>query len=296
MNPIVFRLVVAGGFAVAAAVFGKTLLRPDEPAVAATPVELAAVRVASRAFQVGTLLDGSNAPFQPWDGKVTDDMIARDVAADQDVTGAVIIAAVAAGSPILRSKLLMPGQEGFLAAVLHPGMRAISIAVDAVSGNAGHIFPGDRVDVILTQDLARLMDGAAGQRLASETILQDVRVIAVDQNLNENLKQRDTEKVARTITLEVDQADAQRITLASGLGKLSLSLRGLLKTAGVDAEPELGRMAGPTAVRAVDPVWAKDVSSVLRDIQPTDTAPPPAQAIVHPIRILRGAASTTVAE
>ena len=272
--------------------FGKTLLKTSEPAVAATPIELAAVRIASRDFPVGTLLDGSNAPFQPWDGEVSDDMIARDVAADQDVAGAVIIAPISTGSPILRSKLLMPGQEGFLAAVLHPGMRAISIAVDAVSGNAGHIFPGDRVDVILTQDLTRLVDSAAGQRLASETILQDVRVIAVDQNLNENLKQRDTEKVARTITLEVNQGDAQRVTLASGLGKLSLSLRGLLKTAGAGVDAEVQA----TARASVVPVWAKDVSSILRDIQVADPAPPPSQATAHPIRILRGAASTTMAE
>ena len=291
MTSVLVRLAIAGSVAVTAGVFGQTLLKGSEPAVAAPPAALNFVRVAAHTFQVGTLLDGTNAPFHEWDGRITEDMIPKDVAAEQDISGAVIIAPIAKGQAILRSQLLLPGQEGFLAAVLHPGMRAISIAVDAVSGNAGHIFPGDHVDVILTQDLARLTEGMSNQRLASETILQDVRVIAVDQNLNENLKQRDAEKVARTITLEVDQADAQRVTLASGLGKLSLSLRGLLKA----DLPEVDRLAQPDGVdkepAAPRPVWANDVSSVLRDYRSPAPGPEPAEATARPVRILRGAAA-----
>ncbi|WP_051328770.1 Flp pilus assembly protein CpaB [Geminicoccus roseus] len=296
MTSTLIRLAVAGSFAVVAAIFGPALLETPEPGAALASKPLPAIRVATRTFQVGTFLDAGSATFQDWSGKVTDDMVTRDVHPGQDVVGSVVVAPIVAGEPITRSKLLMPGQEGFLAAVLRPGMRAISIAVDAVSGNAGHIFPGDRIDVILTQDLHRFDVAATGQRLATETILQDVRVIAVDQNLNEDLKQRDTDKIARTITLEVDQTDAQKVTLASGLGKLSLSLRSLLR----NIENQPAGTADPAASAALEqaapPVWAEDVSSALRGNLPREAGGPPAAAPVHPVRVLRGAASAVTSE
>lgn len=280
MAGIVLRLGIAASCALAAAVLGHVLLKdPGTPAEAAPPP--VSVRVATRAFEVGTFLDGARAPFTAWSGPVSTDMIRADQTDDADVVGSVVVAPIAVGEPILRSRLLTPGQEGFLAAVLRPGLRAISVGVDAVSGNAGHIFPGDRVDVILTQDLSTMLAGEHRQRLATETILEDVRVIAVDQNLNENMKQRDPEKVARTITLEVGQADAQRVALAANLGKLSLSLRSLLRPTETSGEQE-----SPSG-----PLWAKDVSSILRNL-PADDAPAPVAAeIAVPVRVLRGAAS-----
>ena len=280
MAGIVLRVGIAAGCALAAAILGNALLKdPATPAVAAAPQIM--VRVATHGFEVGTFLDGTSTPFTAWSGAVTADMIRADQTDDADVVGSVVVAPIAAGEPILRSRLLTPGQEGFLAAVLHPGLRAISVGVDAVSGNAGHIFPGDRVDVILTQDLSNLLAGEHRQRLASETILEDVRVIAVDQNLNENMKQRDPDKVARTITLEVDPADAQRVALAANLGKLSLSLRSLLRPTAAASDRD----------RPSGPLWAKDVSSILRNLPAGDAPAPVAAEITAPVRVLRGAAS-----
>lgn len=284
MSRLLVRLGIAGGCAIAAATLGQMMLQaPEQARAVAAPAK--SIRIATSELGVGTFMDGAKAPFQPWSGAITPDMVEAGVQAEQDVAGSVVVAPIVAGQPILRSRLLMPGQEGFLAAVLHPSMRAISIAVDAVSGNAGHIFPGDHVDVILTQDLARGEGTATGQRLASETILQNVRVIAVDQNLNEDMKQRDPSKVARTITLELGQADAQKVTLASSLGKLSLSLRSLLRQDGpatASGAPQAG------------PVWAKDVSAVFEPAR--EAAPPAAEAAARPIRILRGGAAAVTAQ
>lgn len=124
--------------------------------------------------------------------------------------------------------VLRPGDRGFLAAVLQPGTRAVSVAVDAVSGEAGLIWPGDRVDLILTQTIDTA-DQSPAHRVAGETVLGDVRVIAVDQQLVQG-GQAGTlldgrAPASRTITLEVTPQNAARIAVATRLGKLQVVLR-----------------------------------------------------------------------
>jgi pilus assembly protein CpaB len=234
-------------------------LTAPEPAAADSAPKLM-VRIAARDLAPGTFLDATKAPFGEWQGAASDQFVERGTPPERDVLGAVITAPIPAGQPVPRTKLLLPGQDGFLAAALAPGMRATSVAVDAVTGNAGLIFPGDRVDLILTQSLP--VDGFAterAERWASETILENVRVIAVDQRLSATPDKRATTEVARTVTLEVQPRDAEKVALASGLGHLSLSLRSLIG-AGQDAaagpEPEAGRR----------PTWASDVSAVVRSV------------------------------
>lgn len=228
MVRVLFRLALVLIVTVGVVVAGQRLLRADdaeaerEPATPKTPV-----RVASADLPVGTFLDEVEAPFTPWpDDELEEGWITPAVAAEDDILGAVVIEAVEAGEPLTRDALLMPGQDGFLAAVLTPGMRAVSVAVDAVSGNAGHVFPGDKVDVILTQKIES--DRRRGSGWVSETILESVRVIAVDQNLEEDLTAREKASVPRTFTLEVTPRDVERIAVASELGRLSFSLRSLL--------------------------------------------------------------------
>ena len=265
-------LVIGGG--------GFVWLRMHAEEGEAAPTTVA-VRVASKALPVGVFLSDTNAPFV--DVPIDEASSAHIQRTTEIAVGAVIIAPVPEGKPVPRTALLLPGQEGFLAAVLKPDMRAVSLAVDAVSSNAGHIFPGDRVDVLLTQHLdSDLIDDDPWRAWAAETILSDVRVIAVDQNLHSDLTQRDPTDVARTITLEVGPQDAERLAVARNLGALSLTLRSLIVAdEPADADAELD--AAPP-----EPTWAGDISAVSRAAakRPDDLAPEPVAA---PMQTLRGA-------
>ena len=147
-------------------------------------------------------------------------------AARAALRGALIRRYLDSGAAITAGDILRPRDRGFLAAVLAPGSRALSIGVDAVSGVAGLIWPGDRVDVILTQqmDAAGL---APGQRVLGETVLRDIRVIAVDQEIVQGAPATAnvTGRLARTVTLQVTAAQAERLAVAERLGRLSLAMR-----------------------------------------------------------------------
>ena len=133
--------------------------------------------------------------------------------------GAVVRGKIKAGEPIQREQIFAPKDGGFLSAVLYPGMRAVSVGVDAISANAGFIFPGDRVDLLLTHEVTGL-DGK--QSFATETFLEDVRVLAVDQQVNNPNNQA---TVPKTVTLEVKPKQAEEVLVAAQLGKISLVLR-----------------------------------------------------------------------
>jgi pilus assembly protein CpaB len=150
--------------------------------------------------------------------------------------------------------ILRPRDRGFLAAVLSSGARAISVGVDAVTGNGGLIWPGDRVDVILTQQLDE-KDTPLAKRFVSETVLNDVRVVAVDQSIAQGAVSSTIDNVAgrlaHTVTLEVTPQQAERAALAERLGKIMLAIRA------VDGVPEAtGRRAS---------IYGGDVSPALAD-------------------------------
>lgn len=127
-----------------------------------------------------------------------------------------VLRAIGPGEPLLKAKLTGFGESVRVAAQVREGMRAVTIPIDAVSGVAGLIAPGDRVDILLTRSIE--------SSLVTSIILQDILVIATDQSANED----DTRpKLARTATIEVDPTDASKLALAQQVGKLSLSLRGV---------------------------------------------------------------------
>jgi pilus assembly protein CpaB len=139
-----------------------------------------------------------------------------------------------AGSNLLTSDVLHPRDRGFLAAVLTPGARAISIGVDAITGDAGLIWPGDRIDVILTQELNE-KDAPLARRFVGETVLSNVRVVAVDQSITQGAVaagDNATGRLARTVTLEVTPQQAERAALAERLGKITLDIHAAEGTAG----------------------------------------------------------------
>ena len=135
-----------------------------------------------------------------------------------------------AGEPITKSRVVHPGERGFLAAVLPQGKRAITIQVSEVAGMSGLVLPGDRVDIILTYSVPGDVIAADRDIRASETLLSNLRVLALDQRMETGRPLRDEEgniinpPVARTATLQVDPEEAEMITLATQLGELSLVL------------------------------------------------------------------------
>lgn len=159
--------------------------------------------------------------FAPWpEDSLTPSMLTSQTVTVKDFEGAVARRAIAKGEAITKNLLVKSSEGGFLSAVLDPGQRAVSIAVDSTTGNAGFISPGDRVDLILTHSI-----GSGDQReRASETFIENVRVLAVDQML-ENPENKAV--LAKTVTLEVSPKQAEQINVAKDLGKISLSLRSL---------------------------------------------------------------------
>ncbi len=127
--------------------------------------------------------------------------------------------AIGANEPVLAAKITGPGQRATLSAVLAEGMRAVSIRVNDVLGVAGFVFPGDRVDVLLTRTVR---DTDNNEQSYVDVLLQSVKVLAVDQVADES---KENPTVVKAVTVEVDTKDAQKLTLAAGSGQLSLALR-----------------------------------------------------------------------
>lgn len=175
----------------------------------------------------------------------------------EEFTGAVARRAIGAGEPVTDSLLVKKSEGGFMAAVLLPGMRAVSVAVTATSGNAGFIFPGDRVDVIVTHTIKATQGSAdaptTGQDLVvSETFLENVRVVAIDQMID---NPDNKAVVAKTVTLEVSPKQAQMVSVADEMGKLSLSLRSLNTT---EEKTHPTNAGNPPIAADIDPFFGTD--------------------------------------
>ena len=144
----------------------------------------------------------------------------------KNLAGTVVRYPITAGQPITRGSLVGPQDRGFLAAALGPGMRAITVPVNAATGVAGFVFPGDHVDLVLTQTVSGGGEGPALK--VSETIVRNVRVLATDQRFTD--KDEDGKTLIKTfsnVTLEVTPRIAEKIAVADDMGKLSLSLRSI---------------------------------------------------------------------
>ena len=164
-------------------------------------------------------------------------------------------AGVTAGDPIRRSAIVKPGDRDFLRIVLSPRARAIAIPVATGGASTGLLYPGDRVDVILTQTFKN--DERLTHRSVSETVVESLRVLAVDAS--DSKPTGVSNSFGRTVTLEVTPEQAEKINVAAELGKLSLTLRSISGTDGVAAAstPGLAQASG------VKPTWAGDVSPAL---------------------------------
>ncbi|WP_426955202.1 Flp pilus assembly protein CpaB [Muricoccus radiodurans] len=283
-------------------------MTPEPPPVAEAPPEVprAAFLVAARPVRAGALLRAEDLgtvemeiPSAPF-GAVRDSREARE-----EMTGAMARRTLPQGDPIRPHDVLRPGDRGFLAAVLAPDMRAFAVSVDATTGAAGLIWPGDRVDLLLTQQMNEEAVPVY-RRLFGETVLTDVRVIAVDQAIVQGAVGEAPDanrQQSRTVTLELTARQSEVVAVATRLGRLSLLLRSAADPAPADAIAASARddVFGPQAMarpamdfaprasranRASDqsvpvppgpapsgPVWAGDVSPGLRQGR-ADSAPP----------------------
>ncbi len=140
--------------------------------------------------------------------------------------GAITRRSYRMGEPVTPGTLIKPGSGGFLSAVLEPGMRAVSIAVNATSGNAGFIFPGDFVDVILVHrvEIRDPVTGNETSQVFSNTFVEKARVVAVDQSLD---NPENKAILAKTVTIEVTPKQAESVQVATEMGKVSFALRSM---------------------------------------------------------------------
>lgn len=214
------------------------------------------VLVAERDLAAGTILKYEDMTWRAWpeDGVGKNYILADEEDVDEELVGFVVKRGIGQGEPITTDKVFKRSEAGFLAGAVSPGMRAVSIAVNPVSGAAGFVSPGDRIDVILTVEIRKaLVRTDEGQdvigpvvQFSSETVLKDVRVLAIDQSMADLDKDA---QVSKTVTLEVTPKQAELLAVASTMGILSLSLRSL--TPGEIAEGEIGYTSDREISKAV---------------------------------------------
>jgi pilus assembly protein CpaB len=218
------------------------------PQIVKAPADTVDILVAKTDIGIGRALSLDDLTWQPWPRSAAGPLFIRrsdNPNALEDFKGSVARAPFVAGEPIREQKLVKAGNAGFMSAILPAGMRAISTEISPETGVGGFILPNDRVDVILTR--------RSGQdRFTSDTILQDVRVLAIDQTIEEKGGQKVV--VGKTATLELTPSQTETLAVSRQRGTLSLALRSLADSRGnaALAEDEHARRM-VTVYRGVEP-------------------------------------------
>jgi pilus assembly protein CpaB len=251
---LLIALVAAGGTAMYARSWVASQQIVQTVVAPAPKEDMHEVLVADSDLPAGAFVKPQHLRWQRWP---TDDVpasyVLKGVRSDQEMIGAVVRKRIAAGEPFIDGAVVKPGERGFLAAVLEPGMRAVSVPINPTSANSGLIFPGDRVDLILTQSLVE-SESEGGVRRVSETVLNDIRIIAMGTDTSDDPREGRANEKAKTATFEVTPRQAEEVALLTELGKISLSLRSL--AAGT---PEVTALSEGSQL-----TWDRDVSAVLR--------------------------------
>jgi pilus assembly protein CpaB len=230
------------------------------------------ILVARKPLPVGAMVDAESFGFQPWPAELVQQAYYSEGGPDADpakMIGMVVRNPITAGQPVTRGSLVGPQDRGFLAAALTPGMRAVTVPVNDIAAVAGFVFPGDRVDMVLTQTVAGGGDGPPLK--VSETILRNLRVLATGQVTDR--KGEDGKPIVASfgnVTFEVTPKIAEKIAVAQNLGQLSLALRSM-----ADNQSELERMvaSGQANVPAgTNPAEERKMLMAMAS-QPIDSAP-----------------------
>ena len=207
------------------------------------------VLVATKALPVGTILDPSSFKFQPWPKELVENAyyIKKDGFDPKSLQGTVVRSVITAGQPLTQGALVKPGDRGFLAAALTPGMRAVTFPVRNENSVAGFVFPGDHVDLMLSQTVAGGGDGPPLK--VAETIMKNLRVLATDQRTTTDVDDQGKTVVRNIsmVTIEATPAIAEKISVARTLGDLSLVLRPL-----ADSASELDQAIADGSVKVPD--------------------------------------------
>ena len=231
MMLLVGALIIAIGTALLARSIFAGAGAPSADAAAIEATKGPKVLVAQRALPAGTIITADAVSYQAWPKDMVQDAYFIDGEADvAKLLGTVVRFPVTAGEPITQGSLVAPGDRGFLAAALGPGMRAVTVPVSAKTGVAGFVFPGDHIDLVLTQTI-KPDEGEALR--ASETILRNLRVLATDQSTEkETVEGKTVVRQFKTVTIEVTPKIAEKIAVAQTIGTLSLSLRAIADNQG----------------------------------------------------------------
>ncbi len=255
---LVGALVIAIGTALAARSMFAGAAAPEVEAAEPEP-QGPKVLVAKRSLPVGTIITADAVAYQLWPQELVQDAYFIDGEADMEqLLGTVVRNGMTAGEPVTQGSLVSPGDRGFLAAALGPGMRAVTVPVSARTGVAGFVFPGDRVDMVLTQTVA----GGEGAPLqTSETILTNLRVLATDQSTETTTTEdgRTVVRAFRTVTLEVTPRIAEKIAVAQTIGTISLALRSI-----ADNQSELERAIASGDIELPDNATPEQEEFLLR--------------------------------
>jgi pilus assembly protein CpaB len=261
-------------------------VRQPQPQLTVAPRE--AILEAAHPLPTGTLIRPSDFRWREIEpSEIRPGSILRKDSPDGEYLGAIVRKNFAEGEPLAAAELVKTTDRRFLSAVLKAGTRAVTIAVDGPQGSSGMVLPGDRVDVVLTQNLG----GTAidlSRKTVAETVLRNVRVIAVDQRLNlqaspvqETPPEKDFTpkeiRVPRTVTLELNQAQAEKLFVAAQLGGLQLPVR-----------PLEGPAEAPAAEGTPAPTWASDVSPALAQLSHPQVQPAAVQPAVQPVATTTG--------
>jgi len=244
--------VAAGG--VAALLAGRGGDEPPPPApVQSVKMDTVDILVARGDIALGQAISAQDLQWQQWPTQAASPAFVRRTDKPDSIeqlSGAIARSPFVAGEPIREAKLIKANGSGYMAAVLDKGMRAISTEISPETGAGGFILPNDRVDVILSRRDREAEKTGSTESHISETILSNIRILAIDQTLGE----KDGQKVVigKTATLELSPRQSETLALSRQLGTLSLALRSLADAGEVTLPNEdgaAGRRAGINTVR-----------------------------------------------
>jgi pilus assembly protein CpaB len=243
----------------------------SHPEAAAAPVApTKQVLVATQDIPLGTTLQSDSVKWSDWPATgVSDKFIARDGTPDQlsKVVGSIARASLYAGEPISEGKLIQ-SDNGFMSAILPSGMRAVATRISADTSAGGFILPNDHVDVIMTRQRSDTTPSPDGNQYTTETILNNVRVLAIDQTIEEIKGEKVV--VGQTATLELTPQQAKILSVADQLSdhRLTLALRSIVDSrplasdAALDATHLLGGTTENGAVTVVRGGVAREVNAL----------------------------------
>ena len=203
---------------------------------AESEVDAVNVYVAANYIPIGSVIKENMLTVQPWPSHLLVDGFVVGPEQGRTLVGKVARASFQALEPIMSNKVVNPDDPNYLAGELPKGKRVVTVRTDEISGVGGFVFPGDRVDVLINHRILKKGVSARGietlpedevYETVSERLLGNIRVMAVDQRSTGGVDEDNGIIIPKSVSLEVDPEDAQRIALARQLGQLSLSLRSL---------------------------------------------------------------------